>query len=200
MGRWHGGGNAERMNNAPRAATRLSLPTLFMGFFTIGICGFGGVLPWARRVIVEQRGWLSASEFNDLLALCQFLPGPNVVNMSVAIGSRFAGIPGVATCVIGLMAAPMTIIIGLGIVYAQVADDPVVRRAFAALAAAASGLVLATALKIAAPLRGQVLQVGIAVVSFIAIALLRVPVLTTMLILAPTAILLVWLAQRGTRP
>lgn len=188
------------MNDAPRAATCPSLPALFMGFFTIGVCGFGGVLPWARRVIVEQRGWLSAPEFNDLLALCQFLPGPNVINMSVAVGSRFAGIPGVAICFIGLMAAPMTIIIGLGIVYAQEADDPVVRRAFAALAAAASGLVLATALKIAAPLRGQLLQVAIAVVSFIVIALLRVPLLTTMLVLAPTSILLVWFTRRGDRP
>jgi len=175
---------------------RIALSSLFGGFFTIGICGFGGVLPWARRVIVEQRAWLSATEFNDLLALCQFLPGPNVINMSVAIGSRFAGLPGVAACFIGLMAAPMTIIIGLGIVYAHLADDPVVRRAFAALAAAASGLVLATALKIAAPLRGEPVGIGIAVVSFLAIAVLRFPLLATMLVLAPLAILIVWLSRR----
>ena len=175
---------------------RIPLPALFMGFFTIGVCGFGGVLPWARRSIVEQRGWLSPAEFNDLLALCQFLPGPNVINMSVAIGSRFGGVPGVVACFLGLMAAPMTIIIGLGIVYARIEDNPVVMRALAALAAAASGLVLATALKIAAPLRVRPLDVGIAALSFIAIAVLRLPLLTTMLVLAPFAVMLVWMTRR----
>jgi chromate transporter len=175
---------------------RIPLPALFMGFFSIGVCGFGGVLPWARRSIVEQRGWLSATEFNDLLALCQFLPGPNVINMSVAIGSRFGGIPGVIACFLGLMAAPMTIIITLGIVYAQFEDNPVVRHAFAALAAAASGMVVATALKIAAPLRTKPLEVGIALVSFTAIAILRLPLLATMLVLAPASILLVWITRR----
>ena len=66
-----------------------SLSDLFRGFLGIGLTGFGGVLPWARRMVVDQRRWLSASEFLDLLALCQFLPGPNVVNLSVALGSRF---------------------------------------------------------------------------------------------------------------
>lgn len=184
------------MTKTAQAPARIPLTSLFSGFFGIGICGFGGVLPWARRMIVDRRGWLSATEFNDLLALCQFLPGPNVINMSVAIGSRFGGIPGVVACFVGLMAAPMTIIIALGIGYAQVEDNPVVRRAFAALAAAASGLVLATALKIAAPLRTKLLEVGIAAVSFTAIAVLRLPLLSTMLVLAPTAILLVWLTRR----
>jgi len=184
------------MSDTAARPTRIPLPVLFSGFFTIGICGFGGVLPWARRVIVEQRAWLSPAEFNDLLALCQFLPGPNVINMSVAIGARFAGIPGIVACFVGLMAAPMAIIIALGIGYAQFEDNPVVRRAFAALAAAASGLVLATALKIAAPMRARPLDVGIALVSFTAIAVLRLPLLWTMLILAPLAVLLVWMTRR----
>jgi chromate transporter len=175
---------------------RIALGELFGGFFYIGVCGFGGVLPWARRSIVELRGWLSPGEFNDLLALCQFLPGPNVINMSVAIGSRFRGVPGIIACFTGLMAAPLTIIIAIGMVYTQFEDDPVVRRALAALAAAASGLVLATALKIAAPLRARPLDIGIAAVSFTAIAILRLPLLGTMAVLAPVAALLVWLTRR----
>lgn len=178
------------------APVRIPLASLFMGFFMIGVCGFGGVLPWARRTIVEQRGWLSASEFNDMLALCQFLPGPNVVNMSVAVGARFGGIPGVLACFLGLMAAPMTIVLGLGIVYAQFEDDPMVRRAFAALAAAAAGLAVATALKIVAPLRTRPLDIGIAALSFLAIAVLRLPLLGTMLVLAPLSCLLVWATRR----
>lgn len=184
------------MSGSAARPARISLPALFMGFFTVGVCGFGGVLPWARRSIVEQRRWLSPAEFNDLLALCQFLPGGNIINISVAVGTRFRGIPGALSCFLGLMVAPMTIVIGLGILYAQVEDNLVVRRALAALAAAASGLVLATALKIAAPLRVRMLDVGIAALSFIAIAVLRLPLLTTMLVLAPSACLLVWVTRR----
>ena len=91
------------------------LTSLFAGFFSIGIVGFGGVLPWARRMIVEQRMWLTPSEFNDLLALCQFLPGPNIVNMAVALGGRFRGVAGSAACLVGLLAAPMAIVILLAV-------------------------------------------------------------------------------------
>jgi Chromate transporter len=52
-----------------------TLPRLFLGFLSVGICGFGGVLPWARRMVVEQKRWLTAAEFTDMLGLCQFLPG-----------------------------------------------------------------------------------------------------------------------------
>jgi chromate transporter len=178
------------------AQRRIPLGELFGGFFYIGVCGFGGVLPWARRSIVELRGWLSPGEFNYLLALCQFLPGPNVINMSVALGSRFRGLPGIVACFTGLMAAPLAIIIALGYFYMQFEDDPVVRRASAALAAAASGMVLATALKIAAPLRARPLDAAIAAAAFIAIAIMRLPLLGTMAVLAPAASLLVWLKRR----
>jgi chromate transporter len=57
-----------------------SLATRFTGFFTIGLCGISGVLPWARRMIVEQRRWMTAAEFTELLGLCQFLPGGNIIN------------------------------------------------------------------------------------------------------------------------
>ncbi len=79
--------------------------------------GFGGVLPWARRMMVEQRRWLTPTDFNDLLALCQFLPGPNIVNMAVAIGDRYRGLAGSVACVAGLLAAPMAIVILLGGAY-----------------------------------------------------------------------------------
>ena len=169
---------------------RPSLRALFAGFFGIGIVGFGGVLPWARRMMVEQRGWVTAAEFNDLLALCQFLPGPNVVNMAVATGARFAGVAGSAACVAGLLAAPMVIVVALGGLYAQYGHIPVVARGFAGLAAAAAGLVVAMALKIAAPLRGHWVGIAVAVVAFLLIAVARTPLLPTMLLMAPLSVLL----------
>jgi chromate transporter len=59
---------------------------LFLGFAKTGLRGFGGVLSWARRLVVEERAWLSPGEFSDVLSLCQFLPGPNIVNVSIVVG------------------------------------------------------------------------------------------------------------------
>src|SRR3978361_1902173 len=87
---------------------------LFAGFFLVGVFGFGGVLPWARRMIVEQRKWLTATEFTEMLGLCGFLPGGNIMNVTIALGSRFHGIPGALSCFLGLMTAPVAIVIGLG--------------------------------------------------------------------------------------
>jgi len=58
------------------------------------VCGFGGVLAWSRRIIVQERGWLTPEEFNEQLALCQVLPGGNILNFSIMYGSRCAGVPG----------------------------------------------------------------------------------------------------------
>ena len=97
---------------------------LFSGFFLVGVFGFGGVLPWARRMIVEQRKWLTATEFTEMLGLCGFLPGGNIMNVTVALGSRFHGILGAVCCFLGLMTAPVAIVIGLGMVYDRYPDFP----------------------------------------------------------------------------
>jgi len=130
---------------------RLSHGALFGGFFQAGIIGFGGVLPFARRLMVEKWGWLTAEEFNDLFSLCQFMPGANIVNMSFAFGARHQGVSGAAAAVAGLLAAPMAIVLVLGALYGRFGGIPVVQHGLAGLAAAACGLVAATAVKIAWP-------------------------------------------------
>ncbi|MBV9537810.1 MAG: chromate transporter [Acidisphaera sp.] len=167
------------------------LRALFAGFFEVGMLGFGGVLPLARRMIVERRRWLTAPEFTDLLALCQFLPGGNIINVSVTVGLRFRGVPGALAALLGLLAAPTAVALALAAVYMRTRDEPAVRRLFAGLAAAAAGLVLATAIKIARPLIGQprALAVAVAVLALIAVA--QTPMLPTMLVMMPVGILLV---------
>jgi chromate transporter len=165
---------------------------LFAGFFIVGVCGFGGVLPWARRLIVDQRRWLTQPEFTDMLGLCQFLPGGNIMNVTIALGARFRGVPGAIAAFLGLMTAPVAIVIGLGVIYDQYADMPPVRRAFVALSAAAAAYMLATACKIAAPLRGKKLAIAIAVCTFVAIAVLRLPLLAALPVLAIGSTALLW--------
>lgn len=83
---------------------------LFMGFMKLGLMGFGGVLPLAHRIIVEEHNWLDESQFTDLLGVCQLLPGGNIINMSVAIGMEFQGIKGAISSVLGLISAPTAIV------------------------------------------------------------------------------------------
>ncbi|HEY0184858.1 MAG TPA: chromate transporter [Rhodopila sp.] len=165
---------------------------LFAGFFVVGVFGFGGVLPWARRLIVDQRKWLTAAEFTDMLGLCQFLPGGNIMNVTIALGSRFRGIPGALACFLGLMTAPVAIVIGLGAVYDQYSGLPPVRRAFVALSAAAAAYLLASAWRIAMLLKGRKLAIAVAVCTFLAIAVLRLPMLAAMPALAIGSTLLLW--------
>lgn len=163
---------------------------LFRGFLSLGLMGFGGVLPLARRMLVEERRWLGAAEFADLLGLCQFLPGGNVINLSVAVGMRFRGVPGAAAALAGLLAAPSVVVVLLGAAYDRFADDPVVRQAFAGLAAAAAGLLVGLAAKLALPLWRQPVPAGLAVLCFLVIAVFRVPLLPALLVLAPFSVLL----------
>jgi chromate transporter len=165
---------------------------LFIGFLMLGLIGFGGVLPLARSMLVEQRRWLSSEQFTELLGLCQFLPGGNVINLSVAVGMEFRGVRGALCALLGLICAPTAIVVGLGVIYARYQNDPHVQHVFAGLAAAAAGLLLSTGLKMLLPLRGKWLSLMIVGVALVAIAWLRLPLLPTMLVLAPLSILLIW--------
>lgn len=75
----------------PVASAPPGLLALFVAFAKMSLAGFGGVLVWARRAIVEQHRWMTPEEFNKTFALCHFLPGPNIVNLSVVFGARFRG-------------------------------------------------------------------------------------------------------------
>src|SRR3978361_1822067 len=90
---------------------------LFTAFFRAGLMGFGGVLPMIRRIMVEERRWLSPIEFSELLALCQFLPGANVSNLAVIFGSRSCGLQGAASALVGLVGAPVGIVLVIAVLY-----------------------------------------------------------------------------------
>lgn len=165
---------------------------MFMGFLLSGLISFGGAMPMVRRMIVEERRWMTAAEFNDMLALCQFLPGGNIINVSAAVGLRFHGLPGAVVGIAGLLAAPVTVVIVLGLLTAHFHDRPVVHHLFAGLAAAAAGLIIATAVKLIGTLRGDPLGLGIVGLCFVATGVLRLPLLSSMLVLAPLSVLLTW--------
>ena len=176
--------------------TRLAL---YATFFKIGISGFGGVGPWARRVIVEERGWLDDREYANVLALCQVLPGPNVGNVAVTIGDRFHGALGSVLALGGLMTGPLTIILVMAGLYDQFGSLPPVNRAIGGVAAAAAGLAIGTALKMIGKLEATVDAILIGVLAFVSVGLLHWPLVPVILTLAPLSIGAAW-RRRRARP
>ena len=167
---------------------RLTHAEMFRGFFIAGLSGFGGVLPFARRIIVERRKWLTEAEFADLFSLCQFLPGPNIVNFAAAFGARHRGISGALTATAGLLAAPIVIVLILGSLYERFGRLPVVHHGLQGLAAAASGLILGTAIKIAGPSLRHPATLGIVVFAFGLFAVLRLPLPLVIAIALPVSL------------
>jgi chromate transporter len=171
------------------------LSELFVAFVSVSLSGFGSALPWARRMIVERKGWMTADEFNEAFSLAQFLPGPNVVNFSVVFGSRFGGAPGAFVALMGLMVPPIVIVTCLAILYSYYGDVAAFGRVLAGVAAAAVGLLSATVAKMAMPLfrRGLILPPALAVVAFVAIGVLQFPLPWVIAVLAPVSIVIAWM-------
>ncbi len=121
----------------------------------MSLMGFGGVMVWARRAIVEQHKWMTAEQFNETFALCHFLPGPNIVNLSVVFGSRFRGIPGAIAAFLGLVLPPVLIVLCLAMLYSRYGEIEALRRTLAGVVCATAGLFLATVIKMLQPIVKQ---------------------------------------------
>jgi chromate transporter len=177
--------------SVPAAATPApSIAELFLAFAAISLSGFGGVLAWARRIMVERRRWFSAEQFNEAFALCAFLPGGNMVNFAVIFGARIRGPLGALAALAGLLGPPMILIIAVGALYAHYGDLPALRRMLTGVAAAAAGLMLATVAKMARPLfkNRAVIAPVIAVATFGAIGVLHWPLPLVLLVIVPVSI------------
>ena len=174
----------------------ISRAALFLGFAKIGLLGFGGVAPWARRVIVEERRWLSEPEYASILGIGQVLPGPNTVNSAIIIGDRFQGAAGALLAVMGLLCVPIAVLIAIALVYERIAGLPHVDAAIGVGAAAAAGLVIGTALKMARNLRPNAAAIAVGLAAFAAVGLLHLPLALVIAVLGPVSIALVWWRRR----
>jgi chromate transporter len=174
---------------------------LFVTFFTIALSGFGGTLPFARRTLVERKAWLSPEDFTETLSLCQTLPGPNIVNMSIVVGARARGWRGSLAASIGLVGTPVIIVIALGVLYSRFGALEAVRHVLLGLGASASGLIVATAGRMAEPLlRGRPWQAApFMLAAFAAVAILRLPLPYVLVALGPLSIAAAWFWKQNRR-
>ena len=154
---------------------RPDLRALFLGFSSVGLSGFGGVLPFARRMLVEERRWMSADEFNTQLGLCQFLPGPNVVNLAVLVGKRYRGLSGAIVAPTGLMAGPFLIVLVLALLYDRWGSLPLAQDMLRGIAAAGCGLLFAMAWRMGMAVKDKPFFLPFSALTVAAIAWLRWP-------------------------
>lgn len=174
------GDNVQMRNETQELRTQpKSLADLFVSFTFLALQGFGGVLAVVQRELVEKKRWMTREEFVEEWAVAQIMPGPNVVNLSLMIGARYFGFKGAMAALAGMLAAPLVIVLLLALVYAQFAAHPGLQGALRGMGAVAAGLIAATGLKLFGALQKNVLGLALCVMlgilCFVAIALLRWP-------------------------
>src|SRR6201994_779597 len=174
---------------------------LFLAFAKMSLAGFGGVLAFARRGIVEEHKWMTAEELNETFPLCLFLPGPNSVNLSVVFGSRFAGIPGGIAAFAGLVGPPMVLVTILAVLYAHFGQLEVLRHILAGISCGAVGLLIAVVVKMLMPLlkRRDVAGLILMVAVFVAIGLMRWPLQAVLLVAVPVSLGITFLMRRRAK-
>jgi chromate transporter len=175
-----------------------SVSALFVAFARMSIAGFGGVLPFARRGIVEQHRWMTADEFNETFALCHFLPGPNIVNFTMVFGSRLRGISGGIAAFAGLLGPPVIIMTILAALYQRFGEIEALRRILAGVSCAAIGLLISVVFRMMMPLikRRDVIALGVMAAVFIAIGILRLPLAAVLLAAIPLSIAISFARRR----
>ncbi len=174
------------------------LTQLFVAFAKMSLSGFGGVLVFARRAIVDEHRWMTPEEFNEAFALCHFLPGPNVVNLTVVFGSRFRGIPGALAAFTGLLGPPVLIVTVLAAIYAHFGAIDALQRTLAGVSCAAVGLFVAVIVRMMLPLleKRDPLALTLMASTFVAIGIARLPLPPVLLVAVPLSIAITYLMRR----
>ncbi len=172
---------------------------LFVAFLQISLSGFGGAINWAHRALVEKRHWMSDEDFTETLSLCQFLPGPNIVNFAMCLGQRRHGIRGALAALSGVIAVPLVIFVGLAVLYSRFGQMNIVHGALSGISAAAAGFVITVGVRLTRPHRRRPWSALFGAASFVGMGLLKLPLVYVLLVLAPPSIAVAWWVQARQR-
>lgn len=180
----------------PRAHTPKQL---FLVFTYLSMMGFGGVLPWAYRILVERRQQLTPEQFRELFAYAQLFPGPTICNLAVLVGHREAGARGGVAALAGMLALPCLVVCSLWWWLQHYGQGAVMAKALHGMSAVAAGLVVATSLKLARTLAPHWRNLLCAALVVVGLAVLHLPLLLLIVLMIPLA-LLVMRAGGGAPP
>lgn len=165
---------------------------LFISFSKIGLSGFGGVLPWARRTLVERDQILTSEEFSAILGICQIVPGPNIMNLAVCVGARFCGARGALAAALGLSLGPICIVLLLAFFYDHYGHIESVKGILRGISAVGVGLIASTGFKMLRDEFRYPAMFLVVLVTIISAVYLHLGLGWVVLIASPLALLLAW--------
>jgi chromate transporter len=174
----------------PVQTERVSLATIFVRFVTIGALSFGGgIVAYLQRMLIDETKWLTEDEFLAALEISQTMPGLNAVNMSVLVGDRLRGPIGAFIAALGMVAPGAIFVFLLGLAAAAAPHHtPIASAALNGIAAGATGLLLAIALRTGHKQFMRPVDIGFMALTFVAMSFLKLRLLLIILTLAPIAI------------
>lgn len=176
---------------------------IFLEFLLIGATSFGGgVVAYLRGGLVAKRAWLDDKAFVELLSISQSLPGLNSTNMAILVGDRLRGLSGALAGLAGMCLPGGLLMFVVGIFYREHGDRPLVTAALKGVAAAAVGLILATAVQLGKRSLEHSSDLVFVALTIIGVNRLHQSVLTVLVVVGLIAIL--WYRprkrQKGSAP
>jgi len=143
---------------------------IFLEFLLIGATSFGGgVVAYLRSGLVAKRGWLDDRSFVELLSISQSLPGLNATNMAMLVGDRLKGTRGALAAIVGICLPGGLLMLVVGRLYQEHGDHPLATAALKGVAAAAVGLILATAVQLGRKSLGHLADAVFVAVTVVAV-------------------------------
>ena len=184
--------------SAPRRVP-VTLAALFSAFLQVSLLGFGAGLAWAHRLVVERRRWIEEPEFADIVSLCQFMPGPNIVGIAVCVGASLRGWRGTLAALCGFLVIPGALGFALGISYLELARAPALQNILAGVSAVAAGLFVATGLRLLLAYRRQPAAILFAALAFIGMVFVKLPLIIVLFGLMPLSMAAAAIARTSAR-
>jgi len=206
-----GEGEVAEVDDGPRASRphagqrpavrggRIGLPAIFAAFFWLGATSFGGgTAGWLYREIVGRRHWITDAQFLSGAAIGRLMPGSGGVNLTVQVGQLLRGGPGAVAAVLGLLSAPLLIVLALAVGYARVNQSTALHAVLDGIAATAIGLTFATGIKLVDFRLRRAGPLAMTIATVVCVGVLRWPMIPVVLCLAPISVGLA-LTNRGAR-
>lgn len=131
---------------------------LFISYLKIGFFGFGGgyaMLSLIQNEIVEQRGWLTATQFADIVAVSQITPGPIAINSATYIGFEVAGFWGSAIATFAVCLPSLTLMLLLTWFFLRHRDNRYIQTIVKAVGPVVVGMIASAALLMMFPVSGK---------------------------------------------
>ncbi len=127
---------------------------LFLAFLQIGAFSFGGgyaAMPLIKAQVIDRYGWLTVSEFTDLITISEMTPGPIAVNSATFVGSQIAGIPGTLIATAGCILPSCLFVTTLAWIYTHYRRLTILQEILKTLRPAVVAMILTAGLTILIP-------------------------------------------------